>query len=49
MLQPDGTYTVDPNIKIKFVDFGLAEFFAPQSGFHCVKYCGKTAYKAPEV
>eukprot|EP01084_Bolivina_argentea_P193280 331630_1 len=49
ILQPDGYYTIDPNIKIKLIDFGLAELFDPNSEFECVKYCGITAYKAPEV
>ena len=49
ILCPDGTYSIDPNIKLKFVDFGLAEFFNPYDKFKCVKYCGKTAYKSPEV
>jgi len=49
ILQADGTYTIDPNIKIKFIDFGLAEFFDPVDRFQCVKYCGKTTYKSPQV
>eukprot|EP00485_Elphidium_margaritaceum_P014194 CAMPEP_0202733614 /NCGR_PEP_ID=MMETSP1385-20130828/188259_1 /ASSEMBLY_ACC=CAM_ASM_000861 /TAXON_ID=933848 /ORGANISM="Elphidium margaritaceum" /LENGTH=604 /DNA_ID=CAMNT_0049399953 /DNA_START=107 /DNA_END=1921 /DNA_ORIENTATION=+ len=46
---PNGECSVDPEIKIKFIDFGLAEFFNPLDAFQCVKYCGKTAYKCPEV
>eukprot|EP01083_Nonionella_stella_P254448 874326_1 len=34
----DGMWCVDPNVKIKLIDFGLAEIFAPNSGFKCIKH-----------
>eukprot|EP01084_Bolivina_argentea_P193283 331633_1 len=49
IINSDGYYTISNNIKIKFVDFGLAEFYDPNDNFECVKYCGKTAYKSPEI
>jgi serine/threonine protein kinase len=42
--------TVNPNVQIKFCDFGLAEIFKANTvEFECTKFCGKTNYKAPEV
>merc|ERR1719242_2884511 len=53
-VQSDGSYTINPQIRVKFIDFGLAEFFDRRhggniGGFECVKYCGKTQYKSPQV
>ena len=45
----DGSVTIDPRLTLKFVDFGLAEFFEPDDEFLCDKFVGKKTYKAPEV
>merc|ERR1712228_425432 len=49
IMNVNGFYSINPEIMLKFIDFGLAEFFDPNEEFECVKYCGKTAYKAPEI
>ncbi len=37
ILNSDGYYTINNNIEIKFVDFGLAEFFDINNKFEFVK------------
>eukprot|EP01084_Bolivina_argentea_P042691 78700_1 len=37
------------NIKIKLIDFGLAEKFNEKDNFTSTKWCGKSVYKSPEI
>ena len=49
MIQDDGYYKISRKLRIKLVDFGLAECFNKKQRFLCTKYCGKVTYEAPEV
>merc|ERR1719384_1114019 len=37
------------NVQIKLCDFGLSEYFEPDSSFLSSKYCGKIGYQSPEI